>query len=137
MGFSYNLQQVYLSNIQDIAIINQNHVSTSTYNGFATGRRGSRFMSGSSKSQGSVIGDLCFLIEGKPVLVLEGVNDPQSLKNLVSKISDEYNMWGWMDGWLICVLIITIIMFHFLVTFMSYLRKSTTKRQILINFSPL
>jgi hypothetical protein len=73
------IQELYLSSIQDTAVINQTHVSTSTYSGISSGGRGSRFVSGSSNSQGSVIGDPFFLVQGKPIIIFERVNDPQNL----------------------------------------------------------
>jgi hypothetical protein len=53
-----------------------------TIGGYAAGR-GSRFMSWSSKSQVSVMGDIAFLVENKPVLIFEGVQDPQNLAKYI------------------------------------------------------
>jgi hypothetical protein len=50
------------------------------------GRGSSRFMTGNSKSISMHIGDIALLVNNRPIIILERVNDPQSLVKLVKSL---------------------------------------------------
>jgi hypothetical protein len=80
------LSQIDLSNLQDVIILNQFNQSNSSFSGYGSSARGSRFMSGNSKSISMHIGDIAFLVNNRPIVIFSQIQDPNSIVKLVKTL---------------------------------------------------
>lgn len=81
LAVSTSRGRISLSQVDDIVVMNSKRSSQSQYTGFSTGRY-ARYGMGNSKSNSRTVGDVVFMSGGKPVIVIEQVQDPHGVARL-------------------------------------------------------
>lgn len=79
---------VMLKDIDDITVMNQHRVSQSDYIGASYGRYG-RFGMGNTTSRSKTIGDVVFMIDGRPVIVFGQIVDPTGVARLAKSFKKQ------------------------------------------------
>jgi PsbP-like protein len=77
----HNNSQILLKDVDDILVMNQHRISQSSYMGTSTGRY-ARFGHGSSRSEGTSVGDLVFMYQGRPYIIFKQITDPNGVARL-------------------------------------------------------
>ncbi|MGA9845720.1 MAG: zinc ribbon domain-containing protein [Nitrososphaeraceae archaeon] len=72
---------VYLKDLDDIVVMNQQRVSQSQYMGTYSGRY-SRVGFGNSRSKSITVGDVIFMYQGAPYIIYRQINDPYGVTKL-------------------------------------------------------
>jgi ribosomal protein L40E len=72
---------IMLKDVNDITIMNQHRVSQSEHMGVYSGRY-ARFGMGNSTSRSKTIGDVVFMIDGRPIIVFGQIADPHGVARL-------------------------------------------------------
>lgn len=78
---STNRGVVFLNQIDDIVVMNSKRMSQSQYTGYSAGRY-TRFGMGNAKSNSRTVGDVVFMSGGKPVVIIDQVQDPHGVARL-------------------------------------------------------
>jgi hypothetical protein len=79
---------IMLKDVDDITIMNQHRVSQSEHMGVYSGRY-ARFGMGNSTSRSKNIGDVVFMIDGRPIIVFGQIVDPHGVARLAKSCRKE------------------------------------------------
>lgn len=72
---------VFLKDLDDIVIMNQQRISQSQYSGISSGRY-SRVGFGNTRSKSITVGDLVFVYQGRPYITFSQISDPYGVARL-------------------------------------------------------
>lgn len=72
---------VFLKDLDDIVVMNQQRISQSQYSGISSGRY-NRVGFGNSNSKSKTVGDVVFIYQGRPCIIFSQISDPYGVARL-------------------------------------------------------